>query len=459
MRGLLALVPIASLALAGCAVSLSSAPQVWTTGFWFWKGSSTSVTWSNEPLDVLFVQVGDIHHETWPALARGPFSGWSAYGLLPRRLPAARDYWLVYRYDRQDIPDLKVVPMIADRVGDMLSEARERGLHVAGVQLDIDSPTGSLAQYAAFLRELRKSLPDGAQISITALLDWFRSGTEVGAVIRETDEFVPQFYDLVGNPDGYEGLSAIGAKIDAARWGPVFNRFEKRFRVGISTFGRAMEVSKPDAPGRGYPGFRFYGDLAPIDIATNPAFQLQTASNEAKELVLRYRVMRHVRISYNTFEPGETIQFVVATPESVRTAVESARRITGHMAGVVFFRWPGDRETLAMQPGEVLSAAGLRPEDVQAPYRIHTADGHCAAVSCVDVFVESTRLFSAKAVRYRIRASTELEYFLPEKKLAVRMTGPSEIELSLPPYCARSSILVGRAVTVNRAEFTVEAEQ
>lgn len=458
MRAQLALMAVAAAGLAGCAVSMSSPPAAWQTGFWYWKGSAAGVTWSGEPLDVLFVQVGDIHHETAPYLAR--VSGeWNAYAELPRLLPEAREYWLVYRYDRQGVPDLKAVPLIAEGVWDMQFDARQRGLHVAGVQLDIDSPTGSLAQYAAFLRDLRKELPDGMQISITALLDWFRSGTAVGEVIRETDEFVPQFYDLVGNPETYEGISAIGAKIDAARWGPVFNRFGKRFRVGISTFGRAMEVRKPDSPGKSFPGISFFGDLTPIEIASNPAFQLQTTRNDAKELVLRYQVVRKTGMGYRNFQPGETIQFIVATPESVRMAVESARQMTGRMAGVVFFRWPVDQETLAMQPGEVLGAAGLREEKGQTPYRIRTVDGQCAAVSCVDIFVVSTDLFSAKAIRYRIRASTELEYFLPEKKLAVRMKGPSEIELSLPPYCARGRIFVGRAVSVKHAEFTVEAEQ
>jgi hypothetical protein len=59
-------------------------------------------------------------------------------------------------------------------------------------------------------------------------------------------------------------------------------------------------------------------------------------------------------------------------------------------------------------------------------------------------------------MQYRIRASGELEYFLPEKKIPVRMTGPSELELSLPPYCGRGHLYLGRAVSAQQVKFSVE---
>ena len=292
-------------------------------------------------------------------------------------------------------------------------------------------------------------------ISITALLDWFRSGTAVAKVIDQVDEFVPQFYDLGGPED--RGGEAIASRVDAARWGPVFNRFRKPFRVGISTFGRVRVIRRAADPAARHLSVVVYRDIAPIEIAINPALELQTARNQANELLLNYRASRRTRIEYNEFAPGDIIQFILSTPEAVRAAVESARQMSGYLAGVVFFRWPGSDERLAMQPDEVMMAAGLTVKDGSRT-RVLTVNRRCAAVECVDVFLSSADPFSPKQVRYRIRSSLDLEYFLPEKNLPVRMTGPAEIELSLPPYCGRGRLYLGRAVTAREADFEVEEE-
>jgi hypothetical protein len=452
---------IASFGLCGCAVSLSSQqpPPKWATGFWFWQGSSADAAWSGKPLDVLFVHVGTIRKETEPYFARKTTDAnerWYVYGAFPDHLPAAQEYWLVFRFQRQGVPDLSVAPMIAREVSQLRGAAVKRHLNVAGVQLDIDSPTGALTQYASFLREVRKDLPHGFEISITALLDWFRNGTAVAEVIAEVDEFVPQFYDLA-NPTSDYG-PAIAARIDAARWGPVFNRFRKRFRLGISAFGRARMVPREPLPGARYVGVVSFGDLIPIDIATNPAFQLQIARNAANEVVLSYVATRKTHIGYSNFDSGDTIQFILSTPGAIRAAMERARQMKGYLAGVVFFRWPSTNERLAMQPDEVLMAAGLSARDQQVKPHVHLEEGGCAAVKCADIYLENTDPFSPKPLHYRIRSSTELEYFLPEKNMPVKMTGPSQLELSLPPYCGRGRLRLGRAVTVDHAEFTVEEE-
>ncbi len=333
-----------------------------------------------------------------------------------------------------------------------------RRINLAGVQLDIDSPTGALPQYAGFLREFRKGLSPGLEISITALLDWFRDGTAIADVIRQVDEFVPQFYD-VGDYENYGGGSAIATKIDSTRWGPVFNRFGKRFRLGISTFGRSHLVPREEQSRSRGARLVFLGDLTPLDIATNAAFQLQTTRSPADELVLSYRATRKTQIDYNSFEPGDTVQFILSTPETIRAAMESAKRIGGHLAGVVFFRWPGLGETLTMQPDDVLIAAGLTTKPRRKPSSILAIDGGCATVKCMDLYLENAIPWTAQPVRYRIRASTELEYFLPDEKMPVRMTGPSELSVSLPPYGGRASMYVGRAVTANSAGYTVEVVQ
>jgi len=148
----------------------------------------------------------------------------------------------------------------------------------------------------------------------------------------------------------------------------------------------------------------------------------------------------------------------VSTPEAIRAAVHGAREIKGNNAGVVFFRWPTERESWSMQPDEVLDAAGVGAAGPSRQDRVHVVSGDCAAVECVDVYLESAGPLSPKAVRYKIHASTELEYFLPEENVPVRLAGASDVEVSLPPYCGRGRLYIGRAVSLQRAEFTVEVE-
>ncbi len=203
----------------------------------------------------------------------------------------------------------------------------------------------------------------------------------------------------------------------------------------------------------------FYRDLIPLDIGINSAFDLQAIANEANELVLSYKATRKTRIGHNGFQPGDTIQFILATPASVRAAVESAQRIGGYCAGVVFFRWPGPDEGLVMQPSEVLIAAGVIAEEQRKPAAIYLVDGGCAALHCMDVYLMNGNPAAQDSVRYRIRSSTELEYFLPEERVPVRMSGLDALELSLPPYCGRSRLYLGRAVSGTAAEFSIEEER
>ena len=179
MRLLIAsLVLIGALSFSGCIlVSSQPASARWTSGFWFWEGSAVDPSYSGKALDVLFVQVGTISKETTPAFLRPAANAteqWYTYGALPRELPAAREYWLVFRYTNRGVPDTEVAAKLDAEIERLQADAQERRLNVAGVQLDIDSPTPALARYADFIGHVRQGLPKGMQVSITALLDWFR---------------------------------------------------------------------------------------------------------------------------------------------------------------------------------------------------------------------------------------------------------------------------------------------
>jgi hypothetical protein len=299
------LVLLASLGLSGCANALRSQTQAvakWQTGFWYWPGNRAEAAWAKTTPDVLFVRAGTIWKRESPLdVIRNQPAGWGVSGEWPDSLPPAREYWLVFREERAGVPDAAVASMLAERVSQLLDAARSWNLKIAGIQLDVDCPTGSLLAYADFLRETRKHLPENLGISITALLDWFRDGTSIADVIKETDEFVPQFYDVASIvKQGSSGdWHSIAAKIDASQWALRFNRFGKRFRIGVATFGRARYVPKPDANHTGYFGLRLYSDFTPMDIASNPAFDLRASRSDANQLVLSYLPVRKIRVGYN----------------------------------------------------------------------------------------------------------------------------------------------------------------
>jgi hypothetical protein len=419
------------IAIQSCtALHSQTASPDWSTGFWFWPEGAADIMPDPGLVDVLYVHVGTLGQNRW----RNE-DNWTAYGRWPPDLPAARHYWVVFRAEEHQAPAAAAVAPLAAQLADL-----RRGQEFEGIQLDIDVPTGSLRQYAAFLHELRAHLPLGTKVSITALLDRFRDGTSIADVVKEVDEFVPQFYDTAPDRE-----SAIAAKIDAVLWGPRFGHFGKPYRIGISTFGRVH--------GRQV----VFRDLTPLDLATNPAFRLEVTKTPAQELVLSYRAIRPVSIDWNRFEAGATAQVTIATEDAVRAAVAAARKMP-RCRGVVFFRWPGWDDALVMQPDAVLAAAGAAPPADPKP-SIAAIDGSCAAVHCVNLYLIDPRPASAPARRFKVKSSAELEYFIPEKKLPVRMTGPSLIELSLPPYCGQRRLYLGRAVSLKPANYSVEELQ
>ena len=424
-------------------------PQSFTRAFWFWPGNPVDDTNLDRPLDSLYILVTTLErHSPFNILHIGDPTDHSWYfrHSFPREgVPPANEYWLVFRLDPQALPNKAARRDIAAQLTSQLNTAREMNWKVAGIQLDVDQPTNSLSQYAEFLTFIRKQLPSNVRLSITALLDWFRSGTSIAQVIDKVDEFVPQFYDVGGNNG--ENF-AIAKRIDTNRWAPLFNRFSKPYRIGISTFGR-MRVNRT-LQGQRQTSL-YYGRFAPLEFASNPDLSPFSERNDAGELVVQYRANRPTRISYLDLAPGDSAEFAVATPESVRDAVAAARAMMGYVAGVVFFRWSSVNDPLSISPREVLGAqADPRTLELQ------TSDGRCATVSCTELFLYGAEPFVYNTVRFRITSSAPLEYFIPHEKMPVRMTTANTLELVLPPFCARGRLRLGRAVSLAKADFRVE---
>ncbi len=307
-----------SILLTGCGRSLRSQPAnlpAWTNAYYFWSGSGT-VNSSPSPVDAIYFQAGFLFRDT------GVHHSWSMLTPLPAELPPVRQYWAVVRFGPAVIPDVTAQRVLKERIDQTWRIASANGWNLVGLQLDVDCPTASLPEYAAFLHQVRGMVPQNAKLSITALLDWFHDAG-VTPVIREVDEFVPQFYDtkpLRGdNP-------TVGAKIDADRWAPAFNRFGKPYRVGISTFGRVRRLHFTTESPKGEV-LAVYTDQTPADFAGKPGLNLQVSHNDAGELVLSYRVVGQFMNASRVVAVGDVFQFIVPQPSSVRAAFEAAKKM------------------------------------------------------------------------------------------------------------------------------------
>lgn len=246
-----------------------------------------------------------------------------------------------------------------------------------------------------------------------------------------------------------DDIRPIAARIDSNVWRGRFNKYAKRYRIGISTFGRSAVVSQGS--------LMVYGDLVPLTVANNSAFSLQPSRTPAGELLLKYRANRSVSISYTTFQEGDLIEFVIPTAESVRDAYSSAKSLGGNFAGVIFFRWPIPDREISLSPKEVLEAIGA--SQVKAgPPRVAARDGGCVAVQCADVSVVNIDRQSNTRHRYKITSSIPLEYFLPEAGAGARPSGSDALELVLPPFPGTDHVDLGRVVTAGPSVFSVEKE-
>src|SRR3982750_4328631 len=111
--------------LPSCGTRATQPPPsaAWATGFWFWDGSSGSVTTAGAtPIDVIYCQVSTVEAET-PPMATLPRA---LYAKLPDHLPPARKYWLVFRFDERAVPPMQLVPRLVDAISNVREDARDR---------------------------------------------------------------------------------------------------------------------------------------------------------------------------------------------------------------------------------------------------------------------------------------------------------------------------------------------
>ena len=105
------------------------------------------------------------------------------------------EVWLVVRATTLDWNDAIRAAILRD-----LTKWR-----AVGLQVDFDASTQGLADYAAFLRQLRQHLPRTYKLSVTGLMDWSANGdpAALGQLSGVVDEVVVQSYQGRRTIPGY----------------------------------------------------------------------------------------------------------------------------------------------------------------------------------------------------------------------------------------------------------------
>ena len=114
----------------------------------------------------------------------------SAQGVNVLSIPHQK-VWLVYRNHH-----LKWSKAEYHQILIRIKQWEQQGNQIQGIQIDFDSKTKNIKEYALFLQKLRTQLPKQYQLSITGLLDWTNvSNPETLSLLRnQIDELVIQTY-------------------------------------------------------------------------------------------------------------------------------------------------------------------------------------------------------------------------------------------------------------------------
>ena len=120
----------------------------------------------------------------------------------PRRQPlrVTPNIWLMADVRIETRPGFAPTPELrAQAVEQILAVLSEP--NIRGLQIDFDATASERDFYAALLRDLRRQLPSGYPLSITALVSWCNSGSWLRSLPSghvPVDEAVPMFFRMGG---------------------------------------------------------------------------------------------------------------------------------------------------------------------------------------------------------------------------------------------------------------------
>lgn len=170
--------------------------------FWIWGDIQTApyLVHAKE----LYILQGEIRYSKSKQI-----STFTPQGVSILKLPHQK-IWLVFRTHHLAWNEQNYQTIL-----NRLEHWRNRGNQVQGIQIDFDSKTNSLKDYAIFLQKLRQKLPQQYRLSVTGLLDWtnFKDQNTLTLFRQNIDELVIQTYQgtttIPNYPEYLKRISAL----------------------------------------------------------------------------------------------------------------------------------------------------------------------------------------------------------------------------------------------------------
>jgi hypothetical protein len=124
----------------------------------------------------------------------------------------------------------------------LLTEWRNEKAGLTGLEIDYDSPTAKLRDYADFLALLKPALDPAIQLSITALPTWL-SSPDLSLVLQQVDEAVLQVHSVAA------GDRTLFDREQAQGWIKAMAAVtEKPFRVALPAYGERLAEREDGSP-------------------------------------------------------------------------------------------------------------------------------------------------------------------------------------------------------------------
>ncbi|MFV5514522.1 DUF3142 domain-containing protein [Acinetobacter gerneri] len=170
--------------------------------FWIWGNISTAPYLKKAK--ELYILQGDVKYDKKIKQNKVTAQG---VGIL--RIPEQK-VWLVFRNHQLTWQNTEL-EVILNRVRQWESQ----GNQIVGIQIDFDSKTQNLYQYALFLKEIREKLPKKYQLSITGLMDWanIKDQKTINLLRQNIDEIIIQTYQGTRTLDQYQNYLQRFAKL------------------------------------------------------------------------------------------------------------------------------------------------------------------------------------------------------------------------------------------------------
>lgn len=188
-----------------------------TPSYWVWAGHTLASFPADAPLYIHQATFERPPKRSGRSIRPGSVFRVRRQGVGPIEMPH-RELWLTYRVEGLVAPQQLVDLFLADA-----SLWTHRNNAIVGLQIDFDSPTKRLGDYAKLLREVRAGLKPEYRLSVTGLADWAANAPDaaLAEIAQSVDEIIFQLY---------RGRTPIA---DFERYVSQLSRVAVPYRVGI----------------------------------------------------------------------------------------------------------------------------------------------------------------------------------------------------------------------------------